>query len=138
MKTSDPNVLIKTIKALTDKKIKQIEYATKANAEELASLAKRNAPKDLGKLAQSIQNFEDTISKNIGTKYRVVVTEKYGAYVEFGTGDRVEVPDGLTDWAMQFYVNGQGHTPAQPFLYPAFKQIKKQYLADLKDIVNGK
>src|SRR5690606_16361151 len=100
------------------------------------TIAKRNTPKDLAKLAQGIQVFEDTLKANQGIRYRVVATENYSAYVEFGTGDRVEVPPGLEDWAMQFYVNGQGSTPAQPFLYPAFQVISKQYLADLKQIVD--
>ena len=45
---------------------------------------------------------------------------KYAAYQEFGTGALVEIPKGYEDFAHEFFVNGKGVTPAQPFLLPAF------------------
>lgn len=135
MKTTDPNVLIKHIKEVTEKKMRKIRSATNANAQELANKAKANAPVDLGKLKQGIIVREDTLQQ-YGVHFRIVATESYSPYVEFGTGDKVEVPSGLEDWAMQFYVNGKGTTPAQPFLYPAFQAQKRQYIADLKKILD--
>lgn len=135
VKTTKPAVIAGTLRKLTEKKIKQVQEATKANVYELAANAKRNTPKDLGKLAQGIQVFD---LKSPGIRFRVVATEKYSPYVEFGTGDQVEIPAGLEDYAKQFYVNGQGHMPAQPFLYPAFLRTRKQFLQDIKHIINGK
>lgn len=136
MKTTDPNVLIKHIGKVIDKKMQKIKAATAANAHELAAKAKGNAPVDLGKLKQGIQASQDTARNNDGVHWRVVATEKYSPYVEFGTGDKVEVPPGLQDWAMQFYVNGEGTTPAHAFMFPAFKVQSKQYIADLKKILD--
>lgn len=135
VKVTKPSVIANNIRKITEKKRKQIEAATRANAQELATQAKRNAPKDLSSLAKGIQFFE---VESPWIKYAVVATEKYSPYVEFGTGDKVEVPPGLEDYAMQFYVNGEGTMPAQPFMYPALQKIRKQYIQDIKDIVNGK
>ena len=62
---------------------------------------------------------------------------KYAAYVEFGTGAFVDIPAGLEDYAMQFFVNGKGRIPAKAFLFPAFfretKELEKRMAKILEE-----
>jgi HK97 gp10 family phage protein len=87
---------------------------------EVAYNAKRDAPVDLGGLQQSV-NSEFSAGKMEGM---VSVNAPYAAYVEFGTGGLVEIPQGWEEMAGQF--KGQGkrkvNLPARPFLIPAAKK----------------
>ena len=78
-----------------DRTVKAIVQGT---ADQLVRNAKRNAPKELGKLAQSIgkEVFNDGLSVS------VYVGEVYGAFVEFGTGARVNIPPEFMDEAKKF------------------------------------
>ncbi len=139
---------------------KVIAGETEAAALSIEEDAKKRAPKNFGKLAQSIST-----SKINPTNYKVTVNELYGAYVEFGTGLLVKVPpefeamansykgkkggtfqdfiDAMTIW---FKAKGydtknvwiacinkinNGSEP-QPFLYPAWIKGKKDYEKRLK------
>jgi len=110
----------------------EIDISTMATAEAIKRSARTLAPKDMGKLAQSI----DTVP--IGeADYKVVVVADYGAYVEFGTGKKVQVPTELKEIAIQFKGAGikQINLQPQPFLYPAFVKGRKQYIKDLKKLL---
>ena len=61
----------------------------------------------------------------------------YAPYVEFGTGSGVNVPQGFSDYAMQFYVNGKGTMKAQPFLIPAYLKYRKVFLSDMRKIAKN-
>ena len=110
----------------------EIDISTMATALDIAKNAKTLAPKDMGKLAQSI--YEAKISE---ADYKVVVGADYGAYVEFGTGKKVQVPTELKEIAIQFKGAGikQINLQPQPFLYPAFVKGRKQYIKDLKKVL---
>jgi len=110
----------------------EIDIATMATALDIAKNAKTLARKDMGKLAQSI--YEVKISES---DYKVVVGASYGAYVEFGTGKKVQVPTELKEIAIQFKGAGikQINLQPRPFLYPAFVKGRKQYIKDLKKVL---
>jgi HK97 gp10 family phage protein len=61
----------------------------------------------------------------------------YAPYVEFGTGSGVNIPEGFSAYAMQFYVNGKGTMKAQPYLIPAFIKYKKIFLRDIRKIAKN-
>lgn len=63
---------------------------------------------------------------------RVTAGSKYAAYVEFGTGGFVDVPEGVEDYAMTFYVNGKGTMRPSPFLFPAFFTESKKMLEQIR------
>tara|TARA_R110001632_G_scaffold143845_1_gene260003 strand:- start:2524 stop:3048 length:525 start_codon:yes stop_codon:yes gene_type:complete len=142
---------------------KEVDTVTKITSMDIVADAKAFAPKNLGKLAQSI------IFTKVGeADYKVVVNSPYGAYVEFGTGAKVRVPAELQSVASQFkgkkggsFQQGlraikdwckskgipenaaypifmsilrKGQEP-QPYLYPAFVKGRKQYLKDLKELL---
>ena len=107
----------------------EIDTITKVTSMDIVADAKAFAPKDFGKLAQSI-----IYTKVEDSSYKVVVNAPYGAYVEFGTGKSVKVPTELKEIAIQF--KGKGvkniNLQPQPYLYPAFVKGRKQYLKDLE------
>lgn len=143
---------------------KQIDAVTEDTANAVAGNAKKLAPKNFGKLAQSIATQKVKTSL-----HKVTVNELYGAYMEFGTGTKVKVPDEFRDIASSFKgkktgtykdglesikiwcrskgidekfayvifakILGAGVNP-QPFLYPAFVKGKKEYLNDLKTLLS--
>ena len=163
----------KTIKGLTkvlkdlerfgDEAKTKVDTVTKVASMDIVADAKSFAPKNNGKLAQSI-----VYTKIADADYKVVVNSPYGAYVEFGTGSKVQVPTELQGIASQFkgkkagtFEQGlqaikdwckskgipesaaypifmsilkKGQEP-QPYLYPAFVKGRAQYLKDLKELL---
>lgn len=145
---------------------KEIDAETEAIAFQIEIDAKQRAPKNFGKLAQSISK-----SKVSESNYKVTVNEDYGGYMEFGTGVKVNVPVEFKDLAAAFKNNkkgtfkqalesiklwcrakgidekaaypilakilGAGVNP-QPFLYPAWVKGKKDYLNNLNKLLKKK
>ena len=66
-------------------------------AQEIALTAKQLAPKNFGTLAQSIN-----VKPIKGEGYKIFVGVEYGAYVEFGTGKKVNIPSEMKDIASRF------------------------------------
>ena len=132
VKVEGAQELIKKLRKYGTDAEKKVESITKNIAEEIATDAADNAPANYGKLAQSIN-----ASKEYKMLYNVNVNAvPIGAYVEFGTGSKVDVPDEWKDLAWQFYVNGQGYLPPTPYLYPAFRKGRDQYEKDLQDLLD--
>lgn len=125
--------LLKDLVNLGDKGVKIIEGVTEVIARDIEADAKRYAPVDLGKLRQSIKAFD-----NGKLTWKVLVNSTglapYAAYVEFGTGGEVEVPEEMKDMAIKFKGKGirKVDRRAQPYLYPAYIKGRKQYLKDLQ------
>ncbi len=143
---------------------KMIDAETEAIAFQIEGDAKRLAPKNFGKLAQSISH-----SKPKPLNRKVTVNEFYGAYMEFGTGAKVNVPAEFSDMAASFKgsrvgtwkqgleaikiwcrakgidekaaypifakILGAGINP-QPFLFPAWQKGKKDYVKNLERLLS--
>lgn len=155
--------VIKELKKFGNEADELIGETTSLIADEIVLDAKARAPKDKGKLAQSIH--KEKINE---LNYKVVVGLEYGAYIEFGTGVKISIPAELQDQASKFkgkkgsFKEGlqsikdwckskgidekyaypifisilqKGITP-QPFLYPAYVKGRNQYLKDLKTVLN--
>ena len=112
---------------------KKVGIVTKANAMEIAVDASQRAPKDLGGLHKNISYEKDENTFN----YKIFAREKYSAYMEFGTGGMVKVPNELKDLAIQFKGKGvkEINLPARPYLYPAFVKGRQKFLEDLEDLL---
>lgn len=138
---------------------KIVQKVTYGNALEIVEDAKARAPKNIGKLSQSIHDVKID-DKN----YIIRVGLDYGAYVEFGTGKKVSVPKELQDQASKFkgrkgsFKEGlqsikdwckskgideklaypifisilENGIQPQPYLYPAYIKGREQYIKDLK------
>jgi HK97 gp10 family phage protein len=157
---------IKELRAFGKDIEKLIDAETNDIANQIESDAKKLAPKNFGKLAQSISS-----SKVKESNYKITVNEIYGAYMEFGTGTKVRVPKELASVAASFKnsskgtfkeglesikewcrkkgidekaaypifvkILGVGINP-QPFLYPAWVKGRKDYLNNLKKLLKAK
>jgi len=143
---------------------KMIDAETEAIAFQIEGDAKKLAPKNFGKLAQSISH-----SKPKPLQRKVTVNELYGAYMEFGTGTKVNVPSEFKEMANSFKgakqgtfkqgleaikvwcrakgidekfaypifakILGAGVNP-QPFLYPSWIKGKKDYVKNLEKLLS--
>lgn len=115
----------------------KIHAVTGDNATTIAINARRQSRLtsfNNGKLTAGI------VAEEKGKKsYEIIAKEKYSAYVEFGTGTLVEVPEEMYEIADQFRARPkirEVNLPARPFLYPAFVEGRKKYLKDLKNLLN--
>lgn len=159
------NSVISELIAFGDKAEKLINAETEAIAFQIEENAKKLAPKNFGKLAQSISNL-----KVKPALYKVTVNELYGAYMEFGTGTKVNVPAEFADIANSFKgkrqgtfkdalesikvwcrskgidekaaypilakILGAGINP-QPFLYPSWIKGKADYVKNLERVLKS-
>ena len=156
---------IAELKAFGEKAEKLINAETQSIAFQIEADAKKLAPKNFGKLAQSISHLEVKPAL-----YKVTVNELYGAYMEFGTGTKVSVPAEFADMAATFKgkkqgswkegleaikvwckakgipeeaaylifakILGAGVNP-QPFLYPAWTKGRKDYQNNLERLLKS-
>lgn len=144
---------------------KKINLEIEAIAIQVEADAKKLAPKNFGKLAQSISH-----SKVKDLVWKVTVNEVYGAFLEFGTGTKVVVPAEFADMAKTFKGNKQGTykqglesikvwcrsrgidekfafvifakilgagISPQPYLYPAYKRGEKDLLKNLEKLLKS-
>jgi Bacteriophage protein of unknown function (DUF646). len=98
------NETIRKIKAFGADAIRQINAETEASAMQIEGDAKQRAPANFGKLRQSISR-----RKIKPSKWAVTVNEYYGAYMEFGTGTKVNVPNEFKDMANSFRGQRRGN-----------------------------
>lgn len=91
------NDVISELRKLGKEAIAEIEEQTEISARNIEKHAKNSAPANLGKLGQSIRT-----EKINDTLYKIVADAPYAAYMEFGTGTKVVVPDELKSIASQF------------------------------------
>lgn len=156
---------ISELRKFGEKAEKLINAETQSTAFNIEEDAKKRAPKNFGKLAQSISHL-----KVKPALYKVTVNEKYGAYMEFGTGTKVSVPAEFSQMANNFKgkkqgswkegleaikvwckakgipeeaaypifakILGAGINP-QPFLYPAWTKGKKDYQNNLERLLKS-
>jgi HK97 gp10 family phage protein len=113
---------------------KLIDAKTAEIAIEIEEDAKILAPKNLGKLAQSIH-----VVKITDSNYKIVAGVKYAPYVEFGTGGLVNVPKDWGTYPMRFKGKGikQVNIRPQPYLLPAWIKGKRNYLKNLKKLLSS-
>ena len=128
--------VLKNLKEEGDDIKKMVDFAMAANTEAMASEAKNRAPVDTGRLRASI-----TVDKIKNFSYELVAQTNYAAYLEFGTGKYAATYVGglEKEWqilAKQFYVNGQGRIPAQPYFYPSVKRITPILFKDVENILD--
>ena len=104
-----------------------LDSFAEAAALEAQNLAIRDVPKDLGFLASSI-NIEPNRAVAPSGVWVLKANSDYAPYVEFGTGGKVDVPEELKNFALQFKgqkdIAGQ---KAQPYLYPSALVGQKKF-----------
>lgn len=70
-------------------------------------------------------------------QYNIYNDIEYAPYVEFGTGELVDIPEGLEDIAIQFKGRGirKVNLPARPFFFRAFFERKTELIERLKKVL---
>lgn len=111
----------------------ETDIALSSNASEIAVNARIKAPKDTGKLQQSI-----SFNKKEKLTYTISASVPYAPYMEYGTGGLVDVPEELKDNAIQFKGSGikKINLRPRPFLYPSFVKGRVKVIKDLTDSLN--
>jgi len=129
------NKVVANLKKYGKEAEKDIEDATQVAARNIELYAKSTVVANFGKLGQSIQaRQEDKTHWNIEAGGTVA---PYAAYVEFGTGGLVQVPNELKEQAWLFKGKGikEVNLRARPYLYPALLRGRKEYLKALKALL---
>lgn len=125
--------LLSGLDKVADNVVKGLDQEMGASAKQIARDAKRNAPKNMGDLANSISD-----DRKGELNYEIVAQKFFAPFVEFGTGTKVDVPPGLEEYAMQFYRGPGVNLPAHPFLFPAYEEERKKLVDRLKkDLLNN-
>lgn len=122
--------LKKRIQEYSENIQKEIDAAIQESVHKIVANAKAAAPAGTGRLKEAI-----TSRKIADLFYEIIVPLFYSPYVEFGTGTEVDVPSGLEEYAMQFYVGPGVNLPAHPYLFPAFFEESKNLIKKIQDIL---
>jgi HK97 gp10 family phage protein len=132
MQVKGINSVIANIRKYGKEAQDDIEAVTELVARDIESYAKSNVVANFGKLGQSIKaEKQSKMHWNIEAGGTVA---PYAAYVEFGTGGLVQVPNELKEQAWLFKGKGikEVNLKARPYLYPALLRGRKEYLILLK------
>src|SRR5690606_34535288 len=126
--------LIKGIRAYEKRSIERTKEELKAWADKTEMDAKRDVPVDTGALQSSIHSTpeKEGLVQTVGTNV------DYAPYVEFGTGTKVKVPQGLEKYAEGFMSPNTDHNvnlPARPYLFGNARNNFTEMIERLKRIL---
>lgn len=68
--------------------------------------------------------------------YVIGFSAVYAPYEEFGTGPLTEAPKEFEAEARQFFISGNGHQPAHPYLFPAFLARRDEITNEIEKKLN--
>lgn len=121
-------------KALDMTKIlpEEMDFAVEHAAATWEQGAKRDAPKDFGRLAGLISSV-----KIQDGNWEVVSRASYSPYQEWGTGSNAIIPVDLLDYASQWWTH-KIHVGIRPHVYFFVQKpfAEKQLLQDLEQMIN--
>jgi len=125
------NELLTTLKEYPKEVQEEVKEEIDAFALDVVKKAKTRAAVDVGGLNSSIQYRSQ--------EGLIVAAKLYAPFVEFGTGDLVDVPAGLEDYAIQFKGRGirKVNLKARPFFFNSFFEEKPKLLDRLKKLLNA-
>lgn len=119
--------LQKSINKLAQDVQDRVEFELEEFCREVNTDQVNATPVDTGMLKKS-----NTFSKVADLEWQLSNNTEYAPFVEFGTGGFVKVPQGLEDYAMQFYKNGQGKLPPRPFFFEPFLRRREDLVKKIK------
>lgn len=108
--------VLRGIRAYEKRSVERTKEELKGWADKTEADAKRDVPVDTGELQRSIHSTpeKEGLVQTVGTNV------EYSPYVEFGTGTKVKVPQGLEKYAEGFMSPNRDHNvnlPARPYLF---------------------
>jgi len=130
------NTVISNLRKYGKEAEKDIQGVTALVAKNIEGYAKSTVVANYGKLGQSIKALEQD-----KTHWKIEaggIVAPYAAYVEFGTGGLVQVPNELKEQAWLFKGKGikEVNLRARPYLYPSLLRGRKEYLEKLQKVLN--
>lgn len=135
------NQLLTKLSKMEKEIVQEVDDELMARAQQIEADAKVLAPVYSGGLyvGGSLHQGINAYKKG-HLNYAIEAREKYSAYIEFGTGGKVDVPTEMKDIAIQFKGKGikQVNIRPQPFLYPSFVKNRSLLIQDLKKLLNSK
>jgi hypothetical protein len=120
------------LKKLKNELAKEVDMEIGAAAQEIALLARRRAPEFIaGGIGVEKLSF---------LRYSINSNFIYSAYFEFGTGGfydkyKSKLTNEWREIAKLYFVNGEGKTEQQPFLFPSVKQVEPKLYKKLYNLV---
>lgn len=128
------NGLQRTLISLARQSKAEVRELNLNTGQQIVIDTRQRAPVDLGNLSRNVQ-FE-VINNGFGIAAGVDVP--YWAFVEFGTGGLVEVPDGFEDLAAGFKGKGKRtiNRAAHPHLIPAYLINSQRYYEDVSAVLD--
>lgn len=101
-------------------------------AQGMVTAAQLRAPVDTNQLRLSIGKTLATLESNRSIFFS---NAPYSAYVEFGTGEGVKIPNGFSDLAEPFKGTRIRNYPAKPFFIPSYLEGIQQYPKTLRKVL---
>jgi len=118
------------------KEVNNLRNTDKVVQDELQTIADEIMRKAVSRVHVRSGHLKSTAYVNkVDNGWVVGFSASYAAYEEFGTGPYTEVPQGMDEFAMQFFVNGKGHSPAHPYLLPAFFEERDKAVVTLEEAI---
>ena len=107
---------------------------TNSTTEDMVTAAQLRVPVNINQLRLSIGKTTARVGYN---KSFFFANAPYAAYVEFGTGSGVRIPNGFSDMAAPFKGKGirRRDFGARPFFIPSYLEGIQQYPKDLKKVL---
>lgn len=118
--------IVKVVENASKQAMQYVEEEIHATGEDILNKSVSRAPVQYGILKNSGYDLKKPMESEVGFK------AKYAPYIEFGTGSQVKIPSGLEDYAMTFYVSGNGRLPAHPFFFNSVFEETKELVNRLK------
>lgn len=124
--------VLKGLDKLPTEMKKRIDGEIQASAQTIENNAKRDVPWDNGTASKGI-----TAKRNKEMTWDIFSNAEYSAYLEFGTGAYVSVPQELQAYAAQFKGAGvkKVNLPARPFFFSNFYLEKPKLIQRIKDVL---
>ena len=113
----------------------EVDLELEAGVRAMEKSAKLLAPVDTGKLRSSI-----SASRVAFLTWELVAQTNYAAYVEFGTGDFVDIPAGLESYAKNFIGKDirKVNLPARPYFFRSVRAYTPEIIRNIAKVLNEK
>ena len=126
--------VISKLKIDSNKILEQVDNEILRGLEEVVTKAKADAP---AFISPSIN-----VERKAPLNYSLNADNRLSAYFEFGTGPYAAnyTPKIDDEWkliASDYYVNGLGTTPEQPFMYPAYQSTMPRVFEKIQKDLNA-
>jgi hypothetical protein len=124
------------LKTLPSQVRREIGFEVLDAAQHWEQRAKRDVPKDQGRLAGTIHS-----AKVKEMESEVTANAEHAPYMEWGTKKKVKVPADIADYAAQFRGGGSGGGNAKEHIYAWMRRVgipaERQWFVFISIIVNG-